>query len=69
MKTNLVCRVFEFRQCPELFAVDSPCQEIVYKIPNGVVCHGPLDNIVLMGLSITAGCYKVEPFVGHFLKF
>lgn len=66
MKADLMCWMLEFRQGPKCFTADLPGRKSVDVIPNGVVCHGSLHNIVGMGFACTTFCNEIQPFVRHF---
>ena len=66
MKADLMCWMLEFRQGPKCFTADLPGRKSIDIVPDGVICHGTLHNIVGMGFACTTFCDEIQPFVRHF---
>lgn len=60
--------VFEFREGPELLPSDGSVHVVGDEVVDLVVGHSADDNIVVVGLPVTAGDDEVEPLFGHIGK-
>lgn len=66
MEADLVGRLFEFCQGPKRFPTDFTIYKVLHIDEDGIVCHWPFHDVVIMRESKTACCNEIKPFLCHF---
>ena len=66
MKDNLMSRMSEFCEGPKRLAADVAGQKIVYIVPDSIIGHWTLYDIVIVVFSASTHGDKIEPLIAHF---
>ena len=59
MKANLMGWIFELCQNPKLFSGNPSGQKIINIIPDRIICHWTLYNIISMSFAASAFCNEI----------
>ena len=61
-------RILELHKLPERRAADAPLNEVLDEVPDGVIRHRALNDVIRMRSAAATGHDEIKPLVGHLLE-
>ena len=61
-------RILELHELPERRAADAPLDEVLDEVPDGVIRHRALHDVIRMRSAAATGHDEIEPLIGHLLE-